>query len=156
MALARVLSSVGTPCNDADDRAECESALALPTPFGRHLVTTEGGAVKLWSAFQARALLGVLDTEAEAIWWLEATTPYAAPCDAKVTKEDFGYLIDGIGFNNHCELGMPAPTPTPAEADQGTVAITSDGTVTIIVPPFTSGVGGCMFAGPGMPFPGAF
>jgi hypothetical protein len=88
----RVVSENGTPCATAHDRASCEAALHTPAPFGRHILTTAGDAIKFWSGDGVLSLFGVIDTPAEAVWWLIQTRG-VVPCSAEVSAAGDGYRI---------------------------------------------------------------
>jgi len=108
----RTLSSAGMPCATATDRAKCEAALHQPISFGRHLVTTAGDNVRLWQGSATRTLLGLLDTPAEAMWWLMANGPYRAPCTVKVYPSDGGYTFENVEPIPGCFTPPDLPAPT--------------------------------------------
>ncbi|HET6338820.1 MAG TPA: hypothetical protein VFG30_36625 [Polyangiales bacterium] len=90
------LSSAGMACANARDKEKCRTALAQPNQFGRHLITTEGDSVRVWAGASGRALLGLLDTPSDALWYLTANGPYLAPCTAKISPSDGGYTVEGV------------------------------------------------------------
>lgn len=98
------LSSAGTPCATATDRAHCMSSLDQNVPAGRHLVTTEGDNVRIWQGDPVRSLLGLVDTAAEAIWYATTTSVYAVPCTATVEAVDTGFVIHGARPGVGCSL----------------------------------------------------
>ena len=63
-----LMSDYGMPCRVRDDPETCEAELAAPTALGRHLATTEGDEVRLWTFPAVLNLLGEIDTPEEAIW----------------------------------------------------------------------------------------
>ena len=99
----RVLSSSGVPCANAHDRQACAAALALPSPVGRHLVTTHADTVKLWPLPAAHTLLGLIDTPAEALWWVSVNFGVALDCSVTVTRDNDVFTIGGV-TNSFCSL----------------------------------------------------
>jgi hypothetical protein len=87
-------SEAGVPCASAMDRERCLDALKVPAGMGRHLVTTAGDSVQLWRVDLAQKVLGLIDTPAEAMWWL-LTHGYLLPCDVRTTATADGYRITG-------------------------------------------------------------
>jgi hypothetical protein len=107
----RTLSSAGMPCATATDQAKCQTALAQPNTFGRHLVTTAGDNVRLWSGSVGRTLLGLLDTPSEALWWLSISGSYRAPCSAKVYPSDGGFTVENVEPSSGCYTPPDVPPP---------------------------------------------
>jgi hypothetical protein len=95
------LSSAGIACANASDVERCRRALLEPSP-GRHLVTTAGDSVRIWSAAFARELLGRLDTPSEVLWWVSVIPQFRTPCDATVHEHDAGYLVSGLEPSRDC------------------------------------------------------
>ena len=98
-----LLSSAGRACFTATDKPKCEAGLALPVSANRHLVTTAGDSVRVWAAGGAAAhLLGLIDTPAEAIWWVSAMVgTYLITCDVKVEtvtagSANIGFLLKNV------------------------------------------------------------
>ena len=91
----RVISEAGKPCDTAKDRASCERALTVTPPnvTTRHLITTSGDTVKLWDSTSISPLFGLVDTPAEALWWLQTAGTYIARCNVVVKP-----AADGDGF----------------------------------------------------------
>lgn len=112
MTVPRTLSSAGMPCATATDRAKCDGALERPTALARHLVTTAGDNVRVWVGSASRTLLGLLDTPAEALWWVTASGPYRAPCSAKVYPSDGGYTFENLEPVPGCFTPSVMPPPT--------------------------------------------
>jgi hypothetical protein len=95
------LSSAGVACATAKDKTSCQASLALQTSLGRVLVTTTGDDVRFWSGQAAFTLLGLIDTEAEALW--VASQNYELPCKATVKRVADGFVVDGLlGFVVKC------------------------------------------------------
>jgi len=90
-----VWSEAGMPCASAMRREHCLAGLKLPGGVGRHLITTAGDSVQLWNAEVALKVLGMIDTPAEAVWWLIAQRGYLLPCGAQVQETEYGYSIKG-------------------------------------------------------------
>ncbi|HKP64431.1 MAG TPA: hypothetical protein VJV78_47160 [Polyangiales bacterium] len=92
-----VLSEAGMACARAMDRARCMAALKVPGGggMGRHLLTSAGDSVQLWSREVAHQLLGVIDTPADALWWIGSGGSYLLPCDLKVEATKDGFRIKG-------------------------------------------------------------
>lgn len=95
-----VVSESGEPCASASDPEQCKTDLETvpgdPNMFGQlghHLVTIEGDSVRIWVPPSVHALLGDIDTPAEAIW-LAMGSGYNVNCDAAVF--DTGH--DGFGI----------------------------------------------------------
>jgi hypothetical protein len=133
-----VISEAGMACANARDRAKCEAALKLSTPFGRHLVSTSGDAVRVWPFPGALQLLGAIDTPAEAVW-VALLARGNVVCSATVTEEEESYVVGGLpnfscpslpdgGFVNNAKTrvgrdgfiqdiytdgGLAGPCPTP-------------------------------------------
>jgi hypothetical protein len=99
--IPRTLSFAGVACANASDVERCRRALLEPNP-GRHLLTTAGDSVKIWSAMFARELLGRLDTPSEVLWWVSVTPQFRTPCDATVHEHDAGYLVSGLEPSREC------------------------------------------------------
>ena len=97
-AMNQVASSAGTPCATASDRERCLAALEVPPPTVSgvyHLVTTVGDTVTIWQApIAAQALLGLIDTPAEVIWWLRSQRG-AVPCSVRIEQDTDGYAVYG-------------------------------------------------------------
>lgn len=112
----QVISESGEPCASASDPAECKLDLqTLPDPqtfdvLGHHLVTIEGDSVRLWSLSSVLALLGQIDTPAEAIW-LAVASGYDVECGAAVfdTGHD-GFGIEAVRPDMSCADGLTSLT----------------------------------------------
>lgn len=94
-----LISEHGEACATAKQRSDCEAALALSTDVGRHLVTTQGDTVQLWT-MPALGALGEIDTPEEAIW-LALADGYRVKCDAKLSFDDGKYSIAACLENHH-------------------------------------------------------
>jgi hypothetical protein len=103
------LSSAGMACANATNHANCMLALQQPNQSGRQLVTTEGDNVRVWAGNAGRSLLGLLDTPSDALWYLVATSPYVAPCTAKIAASDGGYTITGAEPVQGCFIAGEVP-----------------------------------------------
>ena len=93
--VVRVISSAGMPCANARNRDACEKGLKLPTSVGRHLVTTAGDTVKIWTFPGVLQLLGAIDTASEAMWVLTATRMEPS-CKATIGHDDDGFIVSGL------------------------------------------------------------
>ena len=103
-----ILSEAGMPCASASDKPACRAALELtPADLGRHLITTAGDTVRLWSPAVSGNLLGLIDTKSEAIWWAISRGGYLMPCTAKVEKAMGGFNLLGA-VSSAC-----GPVPDP-------------------------------------------
>ncbi|HKU39219.1 MAG TPA: hypothetical protein VJR89_13755 [Polyangiales bacterium] len=98
----RVLSSAGKACASATDKAKCEASLALSPQAGRHLVTTAGDSVRIWAQGPgASAILGLIDTPSEALWWVSALGGnYLITCDVQVEEVTAGTSTIGFLLKN--------------------------------------------------------
>jgi hypothetical protein len=90
-----LISEAGMPCASAMNRERCLAALKLPGGLGRHLVTSAGDTVQLWGREVVLKVLGMLDTPAEALWWLTMQGGYLLPCDVRVETSKDGFRILG-------------------------------------------------------------
>lgn len=115
------LSSAGVPCASATNVANCMAALAEPSGFGRHLVTTAGDNVRLWTTSAARTILGLIDTPAEALYWAQTNSVYEIPCTAKVTPRDGYFELKGLFFQGGCYASSPPSLYTATVGSDGTV-----------------------------------
>jgi hypothetical protein len=123
------LSSAGTPCASARDRARCLSDLMIPTQFGRHLATTVGDKVEFWAGSAAFKLLGLIDTEAEAIWVLNLNG-FATPCTLKVSKQDSSFRIENVPKPDYGCMPMTAGTGSVDAGPQlGSVIVNNDSSI---------------------------
>jgi len=104
-----ILSSAGIPCASASNKHNCMAGLALPvTEQGRHLVTTAGDNVRLWSSGGAGALLGLIDTKSDALWWALTRGGYLFTCETKIATDTGGFNIRGA-VSSAC-----GPVPNPS------------------------------------------
>jgi hypothetical protein len=115
------LSSAGVPCASATNMANCMAALAEPPGLGRHLVTTAGDNVRLWTVTAARTVLGLIDTAAEAVYWLQNNSIYEVPCTAKITPRDGYFELKGLFFQGGCNASSPPTLYTATVGSDGTV-----------------------------------
>lgn len=106
------ISSAGTPCETATNRENCLSSLELPVPFGRHLVTTEGDNVRVWAGVSAvLTVLGLVDTPAEAIYFVVTNNIYTVPCTATVEAVDLSFMIHGALASEGCARAVVEAPP---------------------------------------------
>jgi hypothetical protein len=141
------LSSAGEICASAERRAECEAAVRVPVTSTRHLLTTDGDAVAIWSGGAALALLQPIDTPAEAVWLL-AAAGYTVACgtpvvpivgDPEVMFEVMGatratctggsqmvtieVLASGSVVERPVRAPCPPPEPVPGRGPEGLTSI---------------------------------
>jgi hypothetical protein len=104
-----LLSEEGTPCEGAVDMDLCLGALdGAALPF-RHLVTTEGGTVRVWESGSAVALFGQVDSVAEAAWMANALD-YFVPCDVQVDETFDLFVLDGVEARWGCSTAQAIVT----------------------------------------------
>ncbi|HKU39876.1 MAG TPA: hypothetical protein VJR89_17070, partial [Polyangiales bacterium] len=108
-----LLSEAGVACATASDRKRCLDVIHVSGGIRRHLLTTGGDSVRLWNLELAPRVLGMIDTPAEAIWWLLANNAYLVPCEAEVVASELGYVVKGA-LSVVCGT-TPSPAHRPIE-----------------------------------------
>jgi hypothetical protein len=121
----RVFSSVGVACATAKDRPACEASLALQPDLLRHLVTTQGDDVRMYTTRAATELLGAIDTPAEALWMLLGQG-YAATCEVTFQNRQDGILVQGTSPSPFCQIG---PNFEDRLQPEGDVLVAPDGSI---------------------------
>jgi hypothetical protein len=128
VGMVMVLSELGKACSGATNQAGCQASLSLPVQVGRHLVSTQGDSVRVWAFNAVPQLLGVVDTPAEALWYLLARG-YTVPCGAKVAAHADRYEVRGVispFINNGCG---PVGAADAGAQPTATITVRRDGFV---------------------------
>lgn len=121
MTASDTLSSAGVPCASATNKPGCMTSLAEAPSFGRHLVTTSGDSVRIWPLSAARGLFGLIDTPAEAVFWIQTNSMFSVPCTATITPRDGYFELKGLFNSGGCAAIAPPLVFTGTVGSDGTV-----------------------------------